>query len=125
MSGIECGYGGGKVFDCVSMTVTRGEIIALIGRNCVGKSTLMRALSGPCRSRKPDIGDRAKFRLAHLGERRIYSGSAKRLCSHNPNVAIDRVFGPAKNWADSQTRIWPRPIYRRKLIEGTPITDSG
>jgi branched-chain amino acid transport system ATP-binding protein len=46
VSGIECGYGGGKVLDGVSMTMERGEIVALIGRNGVGKTTLMRALIG-------------------------------------------------------------------------------
>jgi ABC-type branched-subunit amino acid transport system ATPase component len=47
VSGIECGYDGGKVFDGVSMTVERGEIVALIDRNGVGKTTLMRALTRP------------------------------------------------------------------------------
>jgi urea ABC transporter ATP-binding protein UrtE len=46
ISGVECGYAGGKVLNGVSMTVERGEIIALIGRNGVGKTTLMRALIG-------------------------------------------------------------------------------
>jgi len=46
VSGIECGYGSGKVLDGVSMTMERGEIVALIGRNGVGKTTLMRALIG-------------------------------------------------------------------------------
>ena len=46
VSGVECGYAGGKVLNGVSMQVARGEIVALIGRNGVGKTTLMRALIG-------------------------------------------------------------------------------
>jgi urea transport system ATP-binding protein len=46
VSGVEGGYNGGKVLDGVSMTVERGKIVALIGRNGVGKTTLMRALIG-------------------------------------------------------------------------------
>jgi urea ABC transporter ATP-binding protein UrtE len=43
---IVAGYDGGTVLDGVSIAVKRGEIVALIGRNGVGKTTLMRALIG-------------------------------------------------------------------------------
>jgi branched-chain amino acid transport system ATP-binding protein len=46
VSGVEGGYGGGRVLNGVSFNVDRGEVLALIGRNGVGKTTLMRALIG-------------------------------------------------------------------------------
>lgn len=46
VSGVEAGYGGGRVLNGVSFSVDRGQVLALIGRNGVGKTTLMRALIG-------------------------------------------------------------------------------
>jgi len=46
VSGVEAGYGGGRVLNGVSVGIGRGEALALIGRNGVGKTTLMRALIG-------------------------------------------------------------------------------
>ena len=43
---LRAGYGGEPVLQGVNLTVARGEIVAVIGRNGVGKSTLMRALIG-------------------------------------------------------------------------------
>lgn len=44
--GLRAGYGGKPVLQGVDLEVRRGEIVAVIGRNGVGKSTLMRALIG-------------------------------------------------------------------------------
>jgi branched-chain amino acid transport system ATP-binding protein len=46
ISGLVGGYDGGRVLDGVSLEVEPGEILALIGRNGVGKTTLMRAIMG-------------------------------------------------------------------------------
>ncbi len=44
--GLWAGYGGKPVLQGVDMSVRAGEIVAVIGRNGVGKSTLMRSLIG-------------------------------------------------------------------------------
>ena len=44
--GLWSGYGGKPVLQGVDMEVREGEIVAVIGRNGVGKSTLMRSLIG-------------------------------------------------------------------------------
>jgi branched-chain amino acid transport system ATP-binding protein len=46
ISGLRSGYGGETVLQGVDLTIARGEIVAVVGRNGVGKSTLMRTLTG-------------------------------------------------------------------------------
>ena len=46
LSGLRAGYGGKPVLQGVELTVERGTIAAVIGRNGVGKSTLMKTLIG-------------------------------------------------------------------------------
>ena len=46
VSGLWAGYGATPILQGVSMSVSRGEIVGVIGRNGVGKSTLMRCLIG-------------------------------------------------------------------------------
>jgi len=43
---VVAGYGGSRVLNGVTLQVGRGETLALIGRNGVGKTTLMRSLIG-------------------------------------------------------------------------------
>ena len=45
-TGLWSGYGGKPVLQGVDMQVHEGEIVAVIGRNGVGKSTLMKSLIG-------------------------------------------------------------------------------
>jgi len=40
------GYGAGDILQGVSLSVRKGEIVAVVGRNGVGKTTLMRTLMG-------------------------------------------------------------------------------
>jgi len=46
IEGVSAGYGGSTVLESVDMTVGNSEVVALLGRNGVGKTTLLRAITG-------------------------------------------------------------------------------
>jgi urea ABC transporter ATP-binding protein UrtE len=51
VQGLEGGYGAETVLQGVDLRIAAGEIVAVIGRNGVGKTTLMRTLAGLLRPR--------------------------------------------------------------------------
>ncbi|MDX2101328.1 MAG: ABC transporter ATP-binding protein [Alphaproteobacteria bacterium] len=55
VTGLEAGYGPVTVLRGLSMTVAAGEIVAVLGSNGVGKSTLNNTLSGLVRARAGSI----------------------------------------------------------------------
>ena len=55
VSNIDVFYGGLQALWDISLTVNRGEIVAIIGANGAGKSTLLNAISGIIHPRKGDI----------------------------------------------------------------------
>jgi ATP-binding cassette subfamily F protein 3 len=57
LRGVSKAYGDKRVFERVNLLIERGDRIALIGPNGVGKSTLMRMLSGV---ESPDAGTRTE-----------------------------------------------------------------
>jgi branched-chain amino acid transport system ATP-binding protein len=83
---LRAGYGPAEVLFGVSLTLLRGEVAALIGRNGAGKSTTIKAIMGllPPRAGRvrfagTDITGLAPFRIARLGlgyvpeDRRIFT----------------------------------------------------
>ena len=46
VAGLRAGYGGETVLQGVDLSIAPGEVVAVVGRNGVGKSTLMRTLVG-------------------------------------------------------------------------------
>src|SRR5215211_4115703 len=46
VEGLNVSYGLSQVLHNVSLTVNRGELVSLVGRNGVGKSTTMRGIMG-------------------------------------------------------------------------------
>ena len=74
IAGLRSGYGGKPVLQGIDLTIREGEITAVIGRNGVGKSTLMKAVigllpptSGSIRLRGAEIGGLNPHRRARLG----------------------------------------------------------
>ena len=74
ISGLRAGYGGKPVLQGIDLKVARGEIVAVIGRNGVGKSTLMKTLvglvdsmAGSIRLGSTELVGLAPFRRARLG----------------------------------------------------------
>jgi branched-chain amino acid transport system ATP-binding protein len=71
---LEAGYGSLKVLRKISMHVSAGEIVTIIGANGAGKSTLLKAVSGqlPARSgeilfREEEIGRLAPEKIVFMG----------------------------------------------------------
>lgn len=52
---LESGYGGGSVLRELSMTIHPGEVVCLMGRNGVGKTTLMRTIMGLLKTKQGTI----------------------------------------------------------------------
>lgn len=74
VTALRTGYGGKPVLQGVDLSVGQGEIVAVIGRNGVGKSTLMKCLVGLL----PAASGRIRFageEIAHLeANRRAHRG---------------------------------------------------
>ena len=76
ISGIDAGYGAVRALQGVSITVTQGETVALLGTNGNGKSTLMKCVMGVVRPTRGSIileMDGARHDLTRLSTEQIVS----------------------------------------------------
>lgn len=108
VEGLRGGYGGEPVLQGVDLTIGPGEIVAVIGRNGVGKSTLMRSLigllqpsAGHIRFGGRDVTREPPERRARLGVGYIPQGREvfARL-SVRENLEIGEVAGAGRGAAD-------------------------
>ena len=74
VSGLHTYYGASHVLQGVSLTMGRGEVVAILGRNGMGKTTLMRSIigftpprQGSVRFKGQDITGWASHRMTALG----------------------------------------------------------
>ncbi len=74
LSGVQGGYGETRILFDVSLRVAGGEVVALLGRNGMGKTTTVRTIMGLLPSRAgtlrldgQDIGGQPPFRIAQRG----------------------------------------------------------
>jgi branched-chain amino acid transport system ATP-binding protein len=74
VSALQAGYGASQVLFDVSLRVDEGEVVTLLGRNGMGKTTTVRAImglnpprGGEVRFRETSVGGLAPERIARLG----------------------------------------------------------
>lgn len=106
-------YGAAHILFDVSLTVGRGEVVALMGRNGAGKSTTLKAIMGLIERRSGAVGFGGRdisrlepYRIARLGlgyvpeDRRIFTD-----LTVTENLDVGRQ--PPRVWADGS----PAPLW--------------
>lgn len=129
MSGIRAGYGGTPILQGVDMRLARGEIVALIGRNGVGKTTtartligLLRPTEGTIRLHGDDITAMPADARARLGMGYIPQGrDVFPRMSVDENLTVGELIGgpSGRKLRDFVFEIFPRLAERRSQIAGT------
>ena len=114
VAGIETFYGASQALFGVDLDVAEGEVVALMGRNGMGKTTTIRSICGltPAAQRRHRVrrrGDRRRqpFRIARLGIGLVPEG---RRCFPNLTVRENLVAAarPGKWTIDGVTELFPR-----------------
>ena len=108
VSNLNAWYGGAQILFDAGLSVGRGEVVALMGRNGAGKSTTLKAIMGLLTKRSgtvsfmgQDISREPAYRIARLGlgfvpeERRIFTD-----LSVAENLEVGRQ--PTRTWPDGQ-----------------------
>lgn len=128
---IDVFYGDVQVIWDVSFEVNKGEIVALIGANGAGKSTILKTISGILRPRKGEILFEGKpihkvepYRLIESGI--VHVPEARRLfveMTVEENLDMGSLKGDARaereKTKDSVFTIFPRLAERKKQLAGT------
>lgn len=123
IEGLTVGYGAGPVLTDLSLTVNAGDVAAVLGRNGVGKSTLLRAIVGEIRPRTGTIAfddrdvsqdpahRRARHGIAYVPQgREIFPG-----LSVLDNLKVAAYGTRRKDWEETLTDVLDEfPILREK-----------
>ena len=126
---LRSGYGTKPVLQGVNLHVQKGEILAVIGRNGVGKSTLMKSLIGLLPAGKADIrfegnsiSHLPSFKRARLGIGYVPQGrDVFPRMSVEENLQVGEALGrsvPASKY-DEIYSYFPILAERRKQAAGT------
>lgn len=104
LAGVKSGYGEGLVLHGVSLKVEAGEVLGLLGRNGVGKTTLLKTIMGLIPVRRGsivfdgrDLTNAAPYRVAAAGIGYVPQG---REIFHDFTVADNLLLGNLKAGRD-------------------------
>ena len=134
ISGVRAGYGSGDVLQGVDLDLHEGEVVALLGRNGVGKTTLMNAVdrarpsargvdqarrAASSRARAPHEIARAGIAIVPQG-RRIF---ARLTVDENLRLARRAADGRPVEWSLDDVyglfpRVWERRRHRGNELSG-------
>jgi branched-chain amino acid transport system ATP-binding protein len=125
VEGIEASYGASQALFGVDLAVAEGEVVALMGRNGMGKTTTIRAVcnltpphGGAVRFAGASLRGMAAHRVARLGIGLVPEG---RRCFPNLTVAENLIAAarPGKWDFAAVTALFPRLAERRSQMANT------
>jgi urea ABC transporter ATP-binding protein UrtE len=132
ISGLRCGYGGKPVLQGVDLAIHEGEITAVVGRNGVGKSTLIKAVigllsptAGSIRFRGVEIGQmtphaRARLRIGYVPQGRDVFPRM----SVEENLRVGECIG-GRGGSDFETVYGYFPILRERRRQAAGTLSGG
>jgi branched-chain amino acid transport system ATP-binding protein len=124
-------YGDAQALDDVSLTVDAGELVAIIGANGAGKSSLIRSIAGIERPRAgrirfqgADITGLPSHRICDLGIGQVAEGRqifASLTVEENLDIGamLKRARSRARETRERMYKMFPRLAERRNQIAGT------
>ncbi|MBB3561558.1 ABC transporter ATP-binding protein (plasmid) [Sinorhizobium sp. B11] len=129
VQGLNAWYGESHILHGIDMMVGEGEMITILGRNGVGKTTTLRTITGIVRSRKgkisfagTDMMQVPLHKTAHKGigfvpeERGIFS-----TLTVSENLMLPPVVAPGGMTLDEIYELFPN-LYERRTSSGTKLS---
>ena len=129
VKGLNAWYGESHILHGIDMMVGEGEMITILGRNGVGKTTTLRTITGIVRSRKgkisfagTDMMQVPLHKTAHKGigfvpeERGIFS-----TLTVSENLMLPPVVAPGGMTLDEIYELFPN-LYERRTSSGTKLS---
>ena len=123
LEGVEAAYGDSRILFGVDLTVGAGEVVTLLGRNGMGKTTTVKSIFGLVRPRAgrilidgENMAGRPPYAIAQSGLGLVPEGrqSFPNLTLEENLVATARSRGPARWTVDTVFRLFPRLAERRR-----------
>ena len=118
VDGLEAGYGAAQVLFGVSFAITRGEVVTLLGRNGMGKTTTIRtvmgllpARAGAVRIEGETVSGKKPFAIAKRGIGLVPEGRQifpTLTVEENLVATAASRFGPARWTLDGVYELFPR-----------------